>query len=1153
MIRRMPNLTPSPSDRARAEQRRASNPATSAFVSAHAGSGKTTLLVDRLLRLMLAGADPARILCLTYTRAAAAEMAIRLQKKLGTWVSLSDENLAADLRALDVPANDATLNVARTLLAHVLDLPGGMRIATIHAFCQSLLKRFPLEAGISPHFQLLDDADARDGLNAAREAVLPEAAAAVLDILAARINLENFTNLLGQLEKDREKLAGVMALSPADRAAAFARSLNLRYTSHAAMMADAVKIPDEAGLRDVLQRTQAHGSTALRGKAAQQLGWLNRPAKLREDAWAEWQSWFLTGTLEPRAQSVFAAAVLARAHTDIIPTMVAEQNRVLDFLEQASAFDVIEASSALLDLATPMLANYAKRKQHAAHLDYDDLIRRTDQLLKDVGSAWVLYKLDAGLDHLLLDEVQDTAPIQWTIAASLTADFFAGESVPRDDAMPRTVFAVGDRKQSIYSFQGARPAEFARWQTKFGDRARAAEKPFLDSTLDVSFRSATPVLGLVDAVFADPIAASGVTDGDHFFHIANRALAGGLVELWPLAPVPEIQDPSPWQPPLQNARARSSADTLVQELARYLAAQLSGGVQLQSAGRPLRPGDVLVLVRHRSQFDRALTRALKTLGVPVAGLDRMKLTEQPAVADLLSLARALLLPQDDLSFAEWLKSPLGGIDEDGLMALAIGRTGSLYDALRNRADERAEWQTAQTFFATLLARADFTTPHALFAEALGPLGGRARLFARLGPEAADPVDELLSQALAYAETHTPSLQGFVHWLENAGTDIKREADAAGNAVRIMTVHGAKGLEAPFVILPDTTSLSPMRDSLVWDDTVIAPAALPLLVASGKFSTRVAALTAERRRETDEEYNRLLYVALTRARDRLLICGWQGKTAKDLPEKCWYETVKRGMGLLGATANPLYGWGDALSFSAPQRETPKPDETKSAPATTALPDFAGSAPHWRATPPAAEPARPTPLAPSRPEGVELGTLPAARSPLLGGPPETKFRRGTLIHALLQHLPSLPPEARHDAAHRYAASAAAGISNPGHAADQALAVLADPALAPLFGPSSRAEQPVQAVIGNQVVAGLIDRLAILPDMIVIADYKTGRGAPASAALTPRRYARQMAAYRAVLQALYPGRPVRCLLIWTEDAIVHELPETLLDAHDPNRLAA
>ncbi len=669
--------------------------------------------------------------------------------------------------------------------------------------------------------------------------------------------------------------------------------------------------------------------------------------------------------------------------------------------------------------------------------------------------------------------------------------------------------------------------------------------------LDVSFRSTAPVLSLVDAVFGATGAAAGVHDGpESLSHVPHRAGQAGRVELWPPSPRPEAPAHTPWTIPERNQPQASAPQTLVAHLAGWIAGQVDGSVMLDSAGRPLRPGDVLVLVRRRGDFDRALVRALKALDVPVAGLDRMVLTEQPAVQDLLALCDALLLPQDDLTFAEMLVSPLGGLTDDSLMQLAAGRPGTLWEALGRRAAERPDWSAARHFFATLLGRVDYAQPYALLTEALGPLGGRARLFARLGPEAAEPVDELLAAALLHASAHAPSLQGFLHWLRLSAAEVKREAEAAGDTVRIMTVHGAKGLEAPLVILPDTTGLPPEDRGLDWATDPGTGAVLPLWQPNRELRCRAV---ERRRAETTaarlREYHRLLYVALTRARDRLLICGW---SLHKVQQGSWHELVGQGLAALGAEAKDFAAWpGQALMLQSAQTAPPVADRQQESRAEQPPPPWAGQAPDWRPTPLTPEPALPRPLAPSRPEGVAFGPVPPARSPLARAAGDG-FGRGVAMHALLQHLPNLPDADREAAAHAYAARLAGRLDAASLAAE-ALAVLRSPELAALFGPGSRAEQPIAGVVADRVVSGQVDRLVVSPGQVMVADYKTSRAPPAQPDAVPVMYLRQMAAYRAVLALLYPGHEIVCVLIWTDGPTVMTLPGDVLDRHAPGAVPA
>ena len=1146
--------------RAQEEQLQASDPAVSAFVSASAGSGKTKLLTDRMLRLMLRGADPSRIQCLTFTKAAAAEMSLRLQRRLGDWVTQDDDALARDLLDLRVDPTEDALRDARRLFAAILDLPGGMRIGTIHAFCQSLLRRFPVEAAISPHFRLVEDTDARATMDQAREAVLAGAPAEALRDLAGLVNAEGFAKLTGILESERARLAPALDLPEPRLLAAMRRAAGAGAATDEAILAAAAQWDGAPALADALHAMAAQGSPSVRDRATTMLGWLGLDAALRQEHWAEWLKEFVGTNGVPRKFSAFPNAKLAEKHAHLRPALEAEQARVLAVEDGRRALRVAEASTALLLLAGPVLRAYAGRKQEMGLLDYGDLIGRTSRLLVDPGAAWVMYKLDGGIDHLLLDEVQDTAPEQWQIAHRLTEEFFAGqgaraEQVGETAAPSRTFFAVGDPKQSIYSFQGADPEEFGRSHDRMSARVGGSAQEWRDVTLDVSFRSTAPVLALVDAVFADPVASRGVAEDGPLHHFADRAGFAGQVELWPLTPLPEEEAAEPWTVPDRNMGLVSAPQRLADALARYIDGELRDGVRLQSRDRPLAAGDVLVLVRRRNDFARALVRALKARGVPVAGLDRLVLTEQAAVQDMLAACDAVLLPEDDLAVACVLTSPLGGLTDDSLMRLAMDRRGTLWDALRDRAGEREVWRQAWTFLSTLQARADHVTPHALLSEALGPLGGRARLLARLGPEAAEPLDELLSAALAYTATHAPALQGFVHWLRRSGAEVKREAEGAGGAVRVMTVHGAKGLQAPLVILPDTTALPPEDDAFHWVHDGPTGADLPLW--SPRRELRCAAVQNAQAAERDRrlrEYNRLLYVALTRAEDRLLVCGWH--TKKGVPDDSWYRMAERGFRAIGADAGPFDlvpgAWaGERLAQSSPQVAPVLPGAAAGTWPPPDLPHWAGRRGDWRPAPPPPEPPMPVPLAPNRPDGAGLGPVPRAASPLTARDDAGhRFLRGNLVHTLLQYLPDLPPEARLPAALAHLARPGIGLPAPevDDLAAQAMGVLQHPDLAPLFGPEGRAEQPLAGLVGNTVVTGIVDRLAVLPDAVWLADYKTHRDTPPDLDATPVRYLRQLAAYRAVLRGVFPGRPVRCALVWTQGATVVMLPGALLDAHAP-----
>jgi ATP-dependent helicase/nuclease subunit A len=1137
-------------DIANARQRQASDPAVSAFVTASAGSGKTKLLTDRLLRLILGGTPPQRLLCLTFTKAAAAEMATRLNRRLGEWAVLPPAALDRQLADLLGRAPDeAERQRARDGFAQVLELPGGMRIATLHAFAQSLLRGFPLEAGLPPGFAVLEAMDADAQLAAAREAELPVTPA--LDVLAPLADAGRIAALArelrdagprlreaaaGGLDALLDRISGLLGVAPGEDAAAIA--------------AAAAAPPQEQGLARCAAALLASGGKRDADIGAAIQAWLARPREQRIATLGDWEGAFITG--KGSARAAFASKACGAMQATIQADCAAEADRLLDLRQRRDALALRDATHAALIFGTPVLRRFAEAKHGLGRLDYDDLIAGAEQLLRDPGAAWVLFKLDGGLDHVLLDEAQDSNPAQWGIADALTREFFAGQGA---NTNPRTVFAVGDVKQSIYGFQGADAAGLPRAQERFARLVGEARQRFEQVTVDVSFRSAPPVLALVDAVFAAGPARAGVVAEDAALrHQADRAGAAGLVELWPLQSAGEVEEPPAWDVPAQ-AVAESGPDArLAQALARRIAhmiaheslpARTEHGAD---SPRRIRAGDILVLVRRRDRFLLQLVRALKEAQVPVGGVDRMVLIEQIAVQDVLATLDAILLPEDDLQLAAALKSPVFGLDEDALFALAHGREGTLHAALMAHRGAETPLGQAAGLLAALTRRAAHLPPAALIAELLSERGGRARLLARLGPDAADPLDELLSAALAHERAHPASLQHFLHWLRRAATEVKREPEGGTDRVRVMTVHGAKGLQAPIVILPDTCGGPPNKAGLRWTED-----GLPLWAprAEGFGAPPLTEAEEARRLREAAESNRLLYVALTRAEDRLLVAGWyRKKKAAD----CWYDKIAAGFDRLEAAQpaafDPAAFGADAAGFEtaivkrldSPQRDPRIADRRHDAAAA------ARPAPPWLGTAaPAATGGRfaaPSHLDEATPEAG------AATPHAPGDPLGRRFRRGNLIHALLQHLPDHPPAARE-------AVARAFLARPGHGLDaaegetalrEALALLAQPELAAAFAPGSLAEAPIVGRIGGRLISGQADRLMIAPDHVLVVDYKTNRPPPATPAGVPPPYLRQMAAYRAVLRLAFPGRAVRCALVWTHGARLMRLDDALLDAHAP-----
>ncbi len=1155
-----PNFNPALLERVSERQRRGADAHSNAWVSASAGAGKTRVLRDRVLRLLMAGVAPGRILCLTFTKAAAAEMSRRINDELGKWTVADDGELSARLADLfGTPQDPEALVRARRLFARVLDAPGGMKIMTIHAFCQSVLRRFPLEAGVAPHFRVMEERDATELLGAAQADVLMTAeradgglADAMIEV-AGRIHEVRFPDLLAEITRARTHFSALF-----DRPGGFEAVMNdlaaflgvARGTSEADILAAACSdlAFDGAGLKaSVAALLEGSKTDVDRAKAI--AAWMMADAPDRADLFDEYCSAFLTTTGSLRKTLATKKVLGAVPETEDV--LVTEGQRLIGVLEAMRKAALLSANEALARIAQALLARYAARKTAAGRLDYDDLIARTRALLRtDNAPPWVLFKLDGGIDHVLIDEGQDSNLEQWDVVIALVEEFYAGMSAGDEAAesrgLPeRSVFAVGDVKQSIYSFQGADPRRFGEMRDYLRQRAEAAGRGWEDVRLDFSFRSTAPVLKAVDKVFEPEAVRAGVFDPDEadVQHTSLRDRDAGRVELWPPLVVEGPDDPKPWKPPVDPVSVPGAMDRLAETIAAQIAEWLDKKEILESQGRPIREDDIMVLVRQRGAFVESLVRALKTRNVRVAGVDRMVLTDQIAVMDLLALGAFLLLPEDDLTLASLLKSPLIGFDEEQLFAVAHGRgETSLWHALRARQDEDPAFAAAAEFLSGLLSRVDYERPYELFAGVLSR-GGRERMLARLGPDAADAIDEFLSLALAFERLHPPVMQSFLHWVAAGEAEVKRDLDQTGGAVRVMTVHSAKGLEAPIVFLPDTTRLPRHLPNILWHEG----GELPFFIWLPRVGDGDAATLGLRdavRARRDEEYRRLLYVAMTRAEERLYVCGWNAPQ-----DTSWYAMVAGAMDQIARPADSGFlearGFEDtrALVLDAGQR-APVPEDVPGDAVMVPAP------PAWIGQPAPDEPHPPRPLAPSDP-----GTPPPVRTPVERAGDERRFVRGNVLHRLLQWLPELDPAVRRAAAERHVARPVLQLDDAVRATivDEVMAVLEAPEFAHLFAPGSLAEVSVTGTAARgdgtvYVISGQVDRLVAGSDAISIVDYKSNRPPPEEAADVAPVYLRQLAAYRHIVRDAWPGLPVHAYLLWTDGPRLMEVPDVLLDAHDP-----
>jgi ATP-dependent helicase/nuclease subunit A len=1148
-----PRTIPAP---VRDAQARASDPAASAFVSANAGSGKTHVLVQRVIRLLLAGVPPEKILCLTFTKAAAANMAERVFTTLGHWVTLDDDALDAAIRDAGITHPTGPLRKsARELFASALETPGGLKVQTIHALCTRLLQQFPFEANVPARFSVLDDRDQTEMMERASLAVMLDASRAPDSaigraLLAAMANAADvtFKDVVREACLSRDHfMAWTDAAGSAEAAAAQVSAL-LGVTANESIEDVERAIVDGPNLPrahwEEIARALETGAKSERDNADRLRVALPAAGAAQVD---EYLDIFLTEADRTPRKSVLTKN-FARDNPAIGSRFDAEASRLGPLIEKRRAVNTRDRTEALLHIAIAVAANYRREKAERGLLDYDDLIDKTLALLASGASGWVHYKLDRGVDHVLIDEAQDTSPRQWDIIAHIISEFTAGSGA-RDGVM-RTVFAVGDEKQSIFSFQGAAPREFdaRRWELK--KKFEDAELRFESIPFTYSFRSGQAILKSVDHVFRDEAIYRSIhAEKAYPLHEALPDAGPSQIDLWELSVADAKQDIEGWRAPFDGVPLTSAEVKLSKRIQSEIGRLVAGATMTGRLGsrRRLAYGDVLVLVRRRGNLFDAVIQALKHAGIPVAGADRLKLTEHIAIIDLMNLADALLLPQDDLALAVALKSPLFNLSEDELFTLAWNRKGSLRDALTAQAAESGRFRAALDRFAECERRFRDQTPFAFYAWLLGGDNGRARILRRLGHEANDALDEFLELALSYEKKAPASLQGFMAWLRAADTEVKRDMEISRDEVRVMTVHGAKGLEAPVVIMADTTT-SPS------DTQRLRLIHLPqgnggkVVVWAGRKADDPPCVANARNamlEETEHEYRRLLYVAMTRAADRLIVAGCMPGNRNSVREDSWYDLIKRGLANSDLVFEEIpAGDGVVKSYRRAEDATPETGTTLDTAASTPP-----SLPEWLHTPATPEQIIDRRLRPSD-SGMDEGkTFRSSESQALRA---RALLRGTLVHRLLQSLPNIAVGRRRDAALGYLARNADQWTDDDREAlaTEVLAVIEDPRFAAVFASGSRAEV---AIVGRldrpgrppALVSGQIDRLVVTATEVLIVDYKTNHAPPELAAEAPATYVRQLALYRAVLRKLYPSLPVRAALLWTEIPDLMEISAAALDA--------
>ena len=1097
-------------DQATQRQHLAAHPDASTWLSANAGSGKTRVLTDRVARLLLNDVEPQHILCLTYTKAAASEMQNRLFRRLGAWAMLDDEPLATALGELGLdrtPTPDDLRN-ARTLFARAIETPGGLKIQTIHSFCASLLRRFPLEAGVSPQFTEIEDRAAELLRAELVDSLADGPDAALLTDLAQVYTGGDILKFTRQIvRKDwRRQLDLPIALSLFDADPTLSRE----------KIVNATFLSDDADLLRVLVSALAEGST----NDAKAADVLRSVVDLDFDAIRSMAKVFVIKSGDNSGAPKighFPTKATQQKIGGFMPRLDDLMQRVADATEAQKAFLSAERTVTLHAFGRAFTDLYAAAKQRRGWLDFDDQIHKARDLLSDSRVAdWVLFRLDGGIGHILVDEAQDTSPAQWDVIRKLSEEFASGHG-SRPEAT-RTIFVVGDKKQSIYSFQGADPREFDRMQAEYQSKLNSANQTLNELTLDYSFRSSPAILRLVDSVFEEQSKA-GFSKVEH---LAFHADLPGRVDLWPLVPKPEKEEDSDWSVPLDRRSTVHEDRILADAIAQKMRLMLDNKTLIPDGNdmRPVEPRDFLILVQRRSGIFPEIIRACKMAALPIAGADRLKVGAETAVRDLGALLAFLATPDDSLSLATVLKSPLFGWSEQDLFTLAHHRdTEHLWPSLRAK---ETEYPKTVSILKDLRGQIDFMRPYDLIERMLTRHGGRKNLLARLGAEAEDGINALLSQALSYERASVPSLTGFLTWMETDDLEVKRQIDSASNQIRVMTVHGAKGLEAPIVILPECGQ----RTHAIKDDIITVKDTPVWRMPSDAQPTTMVARLSAMKEDHKQESLRLLYVALTRA-EKWLIVAASGKL--DSKGDDWHQRIQRGMSDCGSTSleTPV-GPGLRLECGNWSMKTTR-DKAQDPPNNQALPHLF----HCKA------PATQAPLSTLSPS--DLGGAKAL--PGEGMDEETAKSYGTLVHRLLEVLPNVQKDEWSETIARLSQTVQLAKPLTAQASAEARRTLQQTDIAHLFHGKTLAEVPIAANLGTHRIHGTVDRLIASDTTVDIVDFKTNRTVPKNALDCPEGVLRQLGAYAHAIAQIYPNHLIKTHVLWTKSGLLMHLPHGIV----------
>jgi len=1123
----------------------ASDPQYSIWTSASAGSGKTTVLVKRLLRMFLCGIEPSKILCITFTNTAAAEMRNRINSKLSEWATFDDDKLESEIFKLEggnVDGMPKKLKIARSLFAKILDYSNDFKILTIHSFCQQVIKRFPLEANIIPNFKIADEILSTELLLQAKDEILKtddKKISEAIKYVFTYKNEEDFLELLKQTIRQKDNLLYLKSkfftvdgvIDEIRRVFNIKRGENIDEITK--------KFIDNIDLSlftyDIIDTIKTIGKKT-------DLDFINSIMSVKKNV-NDYINVFLTKDKTIRKK------IITKSVSDKFPEIyaftIAEASRVFEFKEKLSNIHNFEFTAAFLRITYHIFDIYAGLKRKGGYLDYSDLIFETSRLLNDskyrnlgnenMYSNWINYKLDEGLDHLLIDEAQDTSPIQWDIVKSITEEFFAGYGQKDDEN--RTIFVVGDEKQSIFSFQGAEPLNFNIMLKYYMEKVKNAGKKFEKIYLETSFRSLKSILSITDAVFSEPSRLKAITKIESIIkHNVVRSDGIGKVEVWPLVEAKNVEKEDEknnrimdWKINYLENIELTNKQKLAEIIANRIDSWFKKGKLIYSRKdaclRQVKYSDIMILVKSRDKdFINYLIRQFNKHNIRTTGNDKFNLIDNIIAQDIISLFRFILFNEDDLSLANIVKSPFLSLNENDLYELCDFKNNnscSLWKALKTI----KRFSEKKLILEELLDKSKSMGIYEFMFYLFETKGFRLKFKERFPYITDEVVNEFFTIANNYETNHNNStLLNFVYFLEDSGLEIKRDMEQSSDEIRIMTIHSSKGMESPIVILPDTNHAT---NTIYKIDKVLnlkddsSDYTIPLLQKENSFF--LDEVKDRMKFETEEEYLRLLYVAMTRAENELYICDYIKNNGSK--ENCWYEIIKQAVEKSGAKrkrdddmdGDILYIGDDDIFDSNPVNCNKKNIECEPQ-NSYIIEDILDN------------------ISKNKEKKLESKIINPSTyyaESVLKNPHEgsINIENGKLVHKLLEILPDSPRDEWDDIIDIYLKNK----NNTQEIKRVVLKILNDEKFNFLFSKDSKAEVPIFGNLDGDIISGRIDRLAIIDNTIYVVDYKNTNTLPD---FPPKNYIKQLELYKKLLTKIYVGKNIKCFILWTAFGEIQEI---------------